>query len=274
MSDIYDIATFDGTIANNDSETLTVSTNDPGATALILLADNGNQDGQPSQYTVTVRLLVTQVGTTPVFLDSITNVQKRQLMLPAVAPEMQVIVKNTSGSGATYRLTLLAVSGDIASLVQEGNSTTQLTVVDEDGGSTDLVSEALNEGVSSGAQGLITYSAGALQAVATDEIRMRAQEHAAFFTDIQLPAGNISGGVTASPASKDERTLYLNVAGAIDVTVELSPDNGSNYYEIDESPFQFTGSGDQVTHFDYDFSSIRLTGSNSTNVQAQMHETM
>lgn len=87
--------------------------------------------------------------------------------------------------------------------------------------------------------------------------------------DLQNPAGDISGGVTADP-QQESRTLFLNTAGAIDITVELSPDGGSNFYEIDESPIEINSATDRTVEFGYDFDRIKLTGSNTTDVLAQI----
>lgn len=104
--------------------------------------------------------------------------------------------------------------------------------------------------------------------------RIEHQEHSAFVTNIQSPAADISGGVTASPRTNRDHTLYLNTAGAVDVTVELSPDSGDHWYEIAESPITISSATDDVTHIGYSFDTIRLTGSNATNVLAQMHQVM
>lgn len=80
---------------------------------------------------------------------------------------------------------------------------------------------------------------------------------------------NISGGVTAISNNFSRWTLYLKVAGAINITVELSPDGGTTYYEIPESPIVFGSAGDKVFEMGYDATNIRLTGSNTVLVTAQ-----
>jgi len=85
---------------------------------------------------------------------------------------------------------------------------------------------------------------------------------------------DISGGVDIEVGDGDSFTLYLGVseATAIDVQVYLSPD-GTNWYEPDESPVTFT-SGDEsaVEHIPYNASAVRLVGSNTTPVKAQIRE--
>jgi len=83
-------------------------------------------------------------------------------------------------------------------------------------------------------------------------------------------AEDISGGVEAELSNYDRWTLYVHVAGAIDITVELSPDGGTTWYEIDESPYSYGGVTDDTEEFGYDADRIRLTGSNATNVTAQV----
>jgi len=82
---------------------------------------------------------------------------------------------------------------------------------------------------------------------------------------------DISGGVTASLRNYDSWTLYTHVAGAIDITVELSPDNGDTWYEIPESPLSYSEATDDVNVIDYNGTDIRLTGSNTTDVTADIY---
>lgn len=85
-------------------------------------------------------------------------------------------------------------------------------------------------------------------------------------------AENISTGATAETANTASTTLYLHVEGAVDITVEASPDGGETWYVLPESPVQFTAAGDNAVQFGYDFNRIRVTGSNSTAVTAQLRE--
>jgi len=81
-------------------------------------------------------------------------------------------------------------------------------------------------------------------------------------------AADISDGVTASLRNYDSWTLFIHVAGAIDVTVELY--SGENWYEIPESPLSYSEAGDDVLEVGYDGAQIRLTGSNTTEVTSDL----
>jgi len=83
-------------------------------------------------------------------------------------------------------------------------------------------------------------------------------------------AEDISAGVTAELSNYDRWTLFIHVAGAIDVTVELSPDGGATWYEIPESVLSYGGAADDVMEIGYSATNIRLTGSNATNVSSQV----
>lgn len=79
---------------------------------------------------------------------------------------------------------------------------------------------------------------------------------------------DISGGVEASLKNYRRWTLYLKTGGAVDITIELSPDGGETWFTIPESPVSFSAAGDDVIEMGYDATNIRLTGSNSTSVTA------
>jgi len=83
-------------------------------------------------------------------------------------------------------------------------------------------------------------------------------------------AEDISGGVTAELSNYDRWTLYISVAGAIDITVELSPDGGTTWYEIPESPLSYGAAADDAMEIGYSATNLRLTGSNVTNTTAQV----
>jgi hypothetical protein len=85
-------------------------------------------------------------------------------------------------------------------------------------------------------------------------------------------AADISTGVSASVSAK-AHTLMINTDAAIDITVEVSPDAGTNWYEIPESPFSYGSASQDVAKIEYNMDQIRLTGSNSTTaVTAQLAE--
>jgi len=83
-------------------------------------------------------------------------------------------------------------------------------------------------------------------------------------------AEDISGGVTAELSNYDRWTLFIHVAAAVDITVELSPDDGDTWYEIPESVLSYGGAADDALEFGYDATHIRLTGSNTTDTTAQV----
>jgi len=84
---------------------------------------------------------------------------------------------------------------------------------------------------------------------------------------------DISGGVEAKVGNVDSVTIFLETAGAVNVTVEFSPDGGSNWYEpADESPVEFSGDSTDIVHVDYNVDRVRLTGSDATGVKAQIRE--
>jgi len=76
--------------------------------------------------------------------------------------------------------------------------------------------------------------------------------------------------VTAPLKNYDGWTLYTHVAGAIDITVELSPDGGGTWYEIPESPLSYSEETDDANEVGYNGTDIRLTGSNTTDVTADV----
>jgi len=81
-------------------------------------------------------------------------------------------------------------------------------------------------------------------------------------------AADISAGVTAALNNFKRWTLFLHAAAAIDITVELSPDGGTTWFTIPESPISFSAAGDDVIEFGYDATNIRLTGSTTDAVTA------
>jgi hypothetical protein len=90
--------------------------------------------------------------------------------------------------------------------------------------------------------------------------------------ELQPDPGDISTGVTATVGDVQSLTLYLSASGAVDVTVRASPDGGENYFVLPESPVSFDSAGDDAILIKYDMDRIKLTASNSTNVQALLRE--
>jgi len=83
-------------------------------------------------------------------------------------------------------------------------------------------------------------------------------------------AQDISTGVEAPLKNYERWTLYLKTQGAIVIDIYLSPDDGSTWYKPKESPVTFDGAGDDIIEFDYDATRIKLVGSNTTPVTAQV----
>lgn len=86
---------------------------------------------------------------------------------------------------------------------------------------------------------------------------------------------DLSGGVEVDVGDVSAFTLYLGVSdeSAVDVTVFLSPDGGTNFYEPDESPVSFASTdGSKVEHIPYNANRVRLKANNATPIQAQIRE--
>ncbi|RLI73912.1 hypothetical protein DRP04_15250 [Archaeoglobales archaeon] len=81
---------------------------------------------------------------------------------------------------------------------------------------------------------------------------------------------DISSGVIASLKNFKRWTLYLKAAAAMDIKIELSPDGGTTWYEIPDSPISFSAAGDDVLEVGYDATHIKLTGSTTDAVTAQI----
>jgi len=85
-------------------------------------------------------------------------------------------------------------------------------------------------------------------------------------------AENISTGAVAKTSNTASTTLYLYADGAVDVTVEATPDGGEHWYVLPESPVSFDQAGDDAIRLAYDFNRLRLSASNGTAVTAQLRE--
>jgi len=79
---------------------------------------------------------------------------------------------------------------------------------------------------------------------------------------------DISGGVTARLKNFKRWTLYLKVAAAMDIKIELSPDGGTTWFEAPESPISFSAAGGNIIEMGYDATHIRLTSSTTDAVTA------
>jgi hypothetical protein len=82
-----------------------------------------------------------------------------------------------------------------------------------------------------------------------------------------------SEGVETSIGDVASYSLFLDVEGAVDLRVYLSPDGGETWYEPrDDSPISFGGENTDIYWFEYDADRLRLVGSNNTPVTAQVRE--
>lgn len=94
-------------------------------------------------------------------------------------------------------------------------------------------------------------------------------DHAVDVDDGLANSEDISGGVSTSLPDAEKHTLFIDVDGAVDVTVELSPDGGTNWFEPGgDSPLSYSGATTDVVLIEYVADSIRLTGDNTTAVSA------
>jgi len=82
---------------------------------------------------------------------------------------------------------------------------------------------------------------------------------------------DISNGKSITLNNYNQYTLMLHVDGAIDITVEVSPDGGKNWFEIPESPFSYGSAQDDTKEMGYDADMIKLTGSNTSLVTAKVY---
>jgi len=74
---------------------------------------------------------------------------------------------------------------------------------------------------------------------------------------------------TGANLSWDGAALNTN-PDAVNITVELSPDSGTTYYTIPESPITFPNADEDALEFGYDCTHIKLTASSAIHVRAQV----
>lgn len=86
-------------------------------------------------------------------------------------------------------------------------------------------------------------------------------------------AADLTNGVVAKSANVESTTLYLSVSGAVNVTVEVSPDGGETWYVLPESPVSFDGENDTTIDIAYNHNRLRLTSTDgAVDVTAQVRE--
>lgn len=88
---------------------------------------------------------------------------------------------------------------------------------------------------------------------------------------------DISAGVTADLSTGDgapsTATLYIATEGAIELTIEFSPDGETFREPAEESPIEFTEAGEDVAFIDYDAAAVRVESSNATGVDLDLRVT-
>ena len=100
-----------------------------------------------------------------------------------------------------------------------------------------------------------------------EQIKSRASQ------DRQLAdSEDISTGAETAIGNVSAWTLFLDVEGQIDITLEFSPDGDNWYTPEGESPLSYDSATTDVLEIGYDVAAVRLTGSNGTNVTAQTFE--
>lgn len=80
---------------------------------------------------------------------------------------------------------------------------------------------------------------------------------------------DISLGVTADLQNFKLFTLYLTVTAACDITVELSPDGGTTWFEEPDSPHIYVGAGDDFINLPYAANAIKVSSTTADNVTAK-----
>lgn len=92
-------------------------------------------------------------------------------------------------------------------------------------------------------------------------------------SDVTNGQEDISVQKTSPVGNVSSFTVFLDAAGAVDVTIELSPDGGSTWYEPrKESPVSFSGANEEIVQVEYNATDIRVTGSDTTAVEVQIRE--
>lgn len=95
-----------------------------------------------------------------------------------------------------------------------------------------------------------------------------------YANDVTDGLEDTSGGVEHVVGNVPSFTVWLKTGGAVNVDIELSPDGGTTWYMLPESPVKFSGADDNAVHISYNCNRIRLTGSDATGVQAQVREVL
>ena len=81
---------------------------------------------------------------------------------------------------------------------------------------------------------------------------------------------DVSGGIIAELYYYLRWTIFIKTQGDVELTVEMSPDDGNTWYEIPDSPLSYGEATDHVIEFGYDADKMRITANTSTAVTAQI----
>lgn len=96
-------------------------------------------------------------------------------------------------------------------------------------------------------------------------------------TSLTDGAEDITEGLEATlstgTGAASSATLFIETQGAIELTIEFSPDGSTWYEPVGESPIGFDGAGEDVAFIEYDAAAIRVTGSNTTAVNLDLRVT-
>ena len=96
-------------------------------------------------------------------------------------------------------------------------------------------------------------------------------------TSLTNGAEDISDGREASLSTgfgaASSATLFIVTEGAIDLTIEFSPDGEKFREPADESPIKFSEAGEDVAFIDYDAAAVRVEGSDATGVDLDLRVT-
>lgn len=98
-----DSASFDGSIADGASETLTVDTSLSDTVAIAI--DDGTTDGVPAKYDMIQRTFKDDISDFQLY-DEVEKETARSWVDPALGSQFQVEITNNSGSSSTYRITV------------------------------------------------------------------------------------------------------------------------------------------------------------------------
>ncbi|WP_440005294.1 hypothetical protein [Halomicrococcus sp. SG-WS-1] len=96
----------------NDGESVKFSVDSRRATHVLTFIDGGQVDEPPAEYTLTQRLKTDAASFTQrMFYSEVTNTQQRSFRDPAIPPNWEVEIENTSGEDSeVYRILLVSVN--------------------------------------------------------------------------------------------------------------------------------------------------------------------